>query len=375
MPRLDSSAIRRVTYNPKTQKMNVQFVGTGKQYTYVGVPEDVYDDFVNSSSAGKFFNDNIKDDYIAVPSEFVGSVRFDSPDDEDFYEERNMSGKELNEGKKEIKTSAELVDIFKKQKAYTELLRRQEALSRIKERGRLPRDPDMIDPTFRKTVPQSFSRITGEDMSVSKDVLKENPAILVPAAPLMPTPQLILTILTGLGLGSIVNRMKRGTLTPADEDALRKRGIDPSGPPGQRPNRTPGFKPPSGPLRTLYTLILGGGLYALVCRVVSRLMSDEDPNLIKKVCFSITTVIKAILLILLLSGLGFVTVKGLIPRIKRALENRETINNIKVALAENDQEMARAILMDAIEDQGINLSMVKRNFSEREFSRLMDEIK
>ena len=97
MPRLDSSAIRKVTYNPKTQKMNVQFVGKGKQYTYVGVPEDVYDDFVNSSSAGKFFNDNIKDDYIAVPSEFVGSVRFDSPDDEDFYEERNMSGKELNE--------------------------------------------------------------------------------------------------------------------------------------------------------------------------------------------------------------------------------------------------------------------------------------
>jgi len=208
----------------------------------------------------------------------------------------------------------------------------------------------------------------------SKEVLKENPAIVIPAAPLMTTPQWILTILTGLGLGSIADRMRRGTLTPADEDALRKRGIDPSGPPGQRPNRTPGLKPPSGPLRTLYALILGGGLYALVCGVVSRLMSDEDPNLTKKVCFSITAIIKAILLILLLSGLGFVTVKGLIPRIKRALENRETINNIKVALAENDQEMARAILIDAIEDQGINLSMVKRNFSEREFSRLMDEI-
>ena len=90
MPRLDSSAIRRVTYNPNTQKMNVQFVGTGKQYTFVGVPEDVYDDFINSSSAGQFFNDNIKDDYIAEPSEFVSSVRFDRPGEDEFYESADL---------------------------------------------------------------------------------------------------------------------------------------------------------------------------------------------------------------------------------------------------------------------------------------------
>lgn len=90
MPRLDSSAIRRVTYNPKTQKMNVQFVGTGKQYTFVGVPEDVYDDFINSSSAGQFFNDNIKNDYIAEPSEFVSSVRFDRPGEDEFYESTDL---------------------------------------------------------------------------------------------------------------------------------------------------------------------------------------------------------------------------------------------------------------------------------------------
>ena len=90
MPRLDSSAIRRVTYNPKTQKMNVQFVGKGKQYTFVGVPEDVYDDFINSSSAGQFFNDNIKDDYIAEPSEFVSSVRFDRPGEDEFYESTDL---------------------------------------------------------------------------------------------------------------------------------------------------------------------------------------------------------------------------------------------------------------------------------------------
>ena len=90
MPRLDSSAIRRVAYNPKTQKMNVQFVGTGKQYTFVGVPEDVYDEFINASSAGEFFNDNIKNDYIAEPSEFVSSVRFDRPSDDEFYESNDL---------------------------------------------------------------------------------------------------------------------------------------------------------------------------------------------------------------------------------------------------------------------------------------------
>lgn len=96
MPRLDSSAIRRVTYNPKTQKMNVKFVGTGKQYTYVGVPEDVYDDFIDASSAGQFFNDNIKDDYIAVPSEFVSSVRFDRPNEDEFYESTDLMELGLN---------------------------------------------------------------------------------------------------------------------------------------------------------------------------------------------------------------------------------------------------------------------------------------
>ena len=76
MPKLDSSAISKVTYNKKTQKMNVKFVGTGKSYTYVGVPKQVYQDFIDAPSAGQFFNDYIKDDYIATPSEFVDSVRF-----------------------------------------------------------------------------------------------------------------------------------------------------------------------------------------------------------------------------------------------------------------------------------------------------------
>ena len=107
MPRLDSSAIRRVTYNPKTQKMNVQFVGKGKQYTFVGVPEDVYDDFINSSSAGQFFNDNIKDDYIAEPSEFVSSVRFDRPGEDEFYESTDLMELGLSVLTEDVKTELE----------------------------------------------------------------------------------------------------------------------------------------------------------------------------------------------------------------------------------------------------------------------------
>jgi len=78
MPRLDSSAITKVTYNKKTKKMNVRFAGSGKNYTYINVPEDVYNDFINADSAGRFFNDYVKNDFefTASPDDFVDSVRF-----------------------------------------------------------------------------------------------------------------------------------------------------------------------------------------------------------------------------------------------------------------------------------------------------------
>ena len=77
MPRLDSSAITKVTYNKKTKKMNVRFAGSGKNYTYINVPKDVYNDFINADSAGRFFNDYIKNDFEFTASH-LGSVFFGS---------------------------------------------------------------------------------------------------------------------------------------------------------------------------------------------------------------------------------------------------------------------------------------------------------
>lgn len=383
MPRLDSSAIRRVTYNPKSQKMNVQFVGKGKQYTYVGVPEDVYDDFVNSSSAGKFFNDNIKDDYIAVPSEFVGSVRFDSPDDEDFYEERNMSGKELNErfgfGKKETKTDAELVDIFKKQKAYTEFLRRQEALNRIKERGRIPNDPDIIDPTFRKTVPQSFSRITGEDMSVSKDVLREfqareGGAGVGGAFSLRPG--------TSVGAGRVPVTDKNKNIKMGLEYLYKNLG-GVAGVMG-KPPQTPGGGGGSGGgffrkiKQTYHALKAGAILSVLGIAVCAALALNPRFRELTKMeqddfCHKVSQYILYILAVFVAGGLSIVAIRNIVPRIKRALSNKEAIKNIIAALEVDDEETARTILHDAIEDQGIRLTSVKRALGSYDYQRLMDD--
>ena len=428
MPRLNSSAIRRVTYNPKTQKMNVQFVGTGKQYTYVGVPEDVYDDFVNSSSAGKFFNDNIKDDYIAVPSEFVGSVRFDSPDDEDFYEERNMSGKELNErfgfGKKETKTDAELVGIFQNQKKYTEFLRRQEALNRIKERGRLPRDPDIIDPTFRKPVPQSFSRITGEDTSVSKNVLREfqareggagvggafrtgglRPGTSVGAGrvPITDTNKNIKMGLEYLykNLGGVAGVMGK---TPQTHDPVpgfrqpstggpnrggrgpRQPDTGGSGGSGGRPivkDAIELFGSFNRMLKSL-ALVLGvGGLGSVIAwslgagrRVVER--ANEETNKIIDNAFFLSEGAKetlknnkAILIaFLVLAGGSAELLRRSMPKIKKVLTNRRIAAEIEEALDAGDEDLARTILFDAIEDEGINLSGLRRRLSPSDYQNL-----
>ena len=402
MPRLDSSAIRRVTYNPTTQKMNVQFVGKGKQYTFVGVPEDVYDDFVNSSSAGKFFNDNIKDDYIAVPSEFVGSVRFDSPDDEDFYEERNMSGKELNErfgfGTKKIKkTDAELVDIFKKQKSYTELLRRQEALARIKERGRLrrlPRDPDMIDPTFRKPVPQSFSRITGEDMSVSKDVLREFKFTQRPSPRLDPNFYRLGTEQTpsrfgggasgrlpGIGLGALIGGLAAAggsSLPPGTDSGREPTSPGGGGGSGSEPIQKLGFL--ARTIRYLGDKLLGvgvilGGIWggyklfieeskkALGNLIDALPLSDEHKEWLK------ANMLLVVMSVGLLVG-SAEAARRLTPRIMKVLRNRRIATEIGEALDSGDETMARTILLDAIEDENINLSAIRRKLGDDDYERL-----
>lgn len=54
-----SSAIKNVTYNAHTRALKVQFIG-GQLYEYQNVPVEVYDEFCQAESLGKFFNENIK---------------------------------------------------------------------------------------------------------------------------------------------------------------------------------------------------------------------------------------------------------------------------------------------------------------------------
>lgn len=57
-----SSNIRGVHYDRDHQTLTVVFT-TGARYAYQDVPADVYDDFINASSPGGYFADNVKGAY------------------------------------------------------------------------------------------------------------------------------------------------------------------------------------------------------------------------------------------------------------------------------------------------------------------------
>jgi len=59
---LKSSAIAFASYDTDSEEMTVEFI-RGKSYTLSGVPQDVYDRFVASSSPGRFFQDELKGQY------------------------------------------------------------------------------------------------------------------------------------------------------------------------------------------------------------------------------------------------------------------------------------------------------------------------
>jgi hypothetical protein len=59
---LTSSNLRRCSYDIETETLQIQFV-SGKTYSYSGVPASVYNGLLEASSAGQYFNNNIKDVY------------------------------------------------------------------------------------------------------------------------------------------------------------------------------------------------------------------------------------------------------------------------------------------------------------------------
>lgn len=61
---VNSSAISNITYNTTTQVLSVVFKESGIEYFYTPVDDQTANDFINASSIGKFFNREIKGNYI-----------------------------------------------------------------------------------------------------------------------------------------------------------------------------------------------------------------------------------------------------------------------------------------------------------------------
>jgi hypothetical protein len=62
MPMVNSSAMHRVEYDDTARRLDIWFNGSG-QYSYFGVPLVIYLGLLNSSSKGRYFNDNIREQY------------------------------------------------------------------------------------------------------------------------------------------------------------------------------------------------------------------------------------------------------------------------------------------------------------------------
>lgn len=60
---VSSSAIREIGYDASSSKMFIDFEDTHPIYTFCGVPEAVFRDFINSGSVGRYYHQYIKDRY------------------------------------------------------------------------------------------------------------------------------------------------------------------------------------------------------------------------------------------------------------------------------------------------------------------------
>ncbi len=59
---VESSNIDQVGYDAETQELGVRF-NNGSEYVYSGVPGEVFADFLDAESAGKYLNQAIKGQY------------------------------------------------------------------------------------------------------------------------------------------------------------------------------------------------------------------------------------------------------------------------------------------------------------------------
>ncbi|MEZ5493684.1 MAG: KTSC domain-containing protein [Pseudomonadales bacterium] len=61
--KVNSTAIQQIGYEVATRRMYVDFHDSTPQYTFCGVPEEVFRQFVNARSVGQFYHAFIKDRY------------------------------------------------------------------------------------------------------------------------------------------------------------------------------------------------------------------------------------------------------------------------------------------------------------------------
>jgi hypothetical protein len=62
---LVSSTIKSVEYDDDARELDITFT-SGKTYRYFNVPLEIYAEFLEAGSKGKFFNDNIKGAFAFV---------------------------------------------------------------------------------------------------------------------------------------------------------------------------------------------------------------------------------------------------------------------------------------------------------------------
>ena len=62
MPAIKSSMITFAEYDEAERGLEITFTN-GTVHIYFDVPSETYDNFINASSQGKYFNQNIKNEY------------------------------------------------------------------------------------------------------------------------------------------------------------------------------------------------------------------------------------------------------------------------------------------------------------------------
>ncbi|WP_415717298.1 KTSC domain-containing protein [Maridesulfovibrio sp.] len=60
---VSSRAISSIGYDENSMQMEIVFTSSGRAYTFCGVPLQVFQSFLNASSKGSFYHQNIKDRY------------------------------------------------------------------------------------------------------------------------------------------------------------------------------------------------------------------------------------------------------------------------------------------------------------------------